>query len=106
MEEYAKEAVESGFPEQLKNRKIVWQALNYETPGNEHFATDYKLIAPNVVLAVYKDGKQSKWKDLNEVVDNVDNKIIFIDLMQKNVREFLLDLDSSLSKVKPENPQL
>jgi len=45
IEAYAKEAVETGFAEELKNGKIQWRIINYESPGNEHYATDYQIVA-------------------------------------------------------------
>jgi hypothetical protein len=88
IEAYAHEAVESGFAEQLKNKQIVWQVINYETSGNEHFATDYEVAAPIVVLAMFKDGNQVKWKGLPEVWEHVGDKPAFFDFVQKNLREF------------------
>jgi hypothetical protein len=89
IEEYAREAVESSFADQLKSKQIVWQIINYETPGNEHYATDYEIVAPNVVLAMFKDGKQLKWKGLPEVWEHVGDKPAFVDFVQNNLREFI-----------------
>ena len=64
IEKTAKEAVEAGFAEDLKSGRIEWRAVNYEEPGNEHFATDFKLAAPCVVLSTLRDGRQTSWKSL------------------------------------------
>ena len=37
IEAFAHEAIQSGFAEQLGQRRIVWRVVNYEQPGNEHF---------------------------------------------------------------------
>ncbi len=106
VEAFAREAVESRFADQLKAGKIVWQAINYETPGNEHYVTDYEIVAPNLVLAIYKDGKQAKWMGLKEVVDEAGDKAAFMDLLHKRLCEFLQDLDSNLSSMPfSENPK-
>jgi hypothetical protein len=89
IEAYAQEAVESGFADRLKSKQIVWQVINYETPGNEHFAADYEVVAPNVVLAEYQDGKQLKWKGLPEVWEYVGDKPAFINFVQTSLREFI-----------------
>ncbi len=89
IEAYAREAVESGFADQLKRKQIVWQVINYETSGNEHFAADYEVAAPNVVLAMFKAGKQVKWKGLPEVWEHVGDKPAFIDFVQTNLRQFI-----------------
>ena len=106
IEAFAREAVESGFADQLKARIIVWQAINYETPGNEHYVTDYEIVAPSVVLAMFKDTKQVKWRGLKEVVDEVGDKAAFTKLLQKRLHEFMQDSGSKLLNVpssdKPE----
>ena len=89
IEAYAHEAVESGFADELKTKQIVWQVINYETPGNEHFATDYEVAAPNVVLVMFKDGNRVKWKGLPEVWEHVGDKPAFINFVQTSLREFL-----------------
>jgi hypothetical protein len=89
IEAYAKEAVETGFANELKNGKVQWQVVNYESPGNEHYATDYEIVAPNVVLAMYQDGKQVKWKGLSEVWEFVGDKPAFITFVQNNLRAFI-----------------
>ena len=41
IEAYAQEAVETGFADELKSGKVQWQVINYESPGNEHYALEY-----------------------------------------------------------------
>ena len=67
--------------------------VNYEEPGNEHYATDFKLAAPCVVLASVRDGHQVAWKSLLEVWELAGNKPAFRGFVQKNLRE-QLDLGS------------
>ncbi len=89
IEAYAQEAVQTGFADELKSGKIQWQVINYESPGNEHYATDYEVAAPNVVIVMFKDGKQTKWKGLPEVWEHVGNKAAFFSFVQTSLREFL-----------------
>jgi len=89
IEAYAQEAVETGFADELKSGQIQWQVVNYESPGNEHFATDYEVVAPNVVLVKFKGGKQVAWKGLPEVWEHVGDKAAFVSFVQKSLREFV-----------------
>jgi hypothetical protein len=89
IESSAKEAVETGFAEQLKDGRLEWQVVNYEEAGNEHFAKDFDLAAPCVVLVTIRNGKQIDWKSLPEVWEHVGDKPAFIQFVQKNVKEFL-----------------
>jgi thiol-disulfide isomerase/thioredoxin len=95
IEAYAHEAVESGFADELKSKQIIWQVVNYETPGNEHFATEYQVAAPNVVLVMFKDGKQVKFLGLPEVWEHVGDKPVFIGFVQKSINDFLQEKGDS-----------
>jgi hypothetical protein len=98
IEAYAKEAVETGFGDDLKGGQIQWRIVNYEEPGNEHFATDYRLAAPCVVLVSMRDGKQVAWKSLPEVWELVGDKPEFLKFVQKNIRELLAERGTTRRK--------
>ena len=48
-----------------------------------------KVVAPNVVLVKFVDGKQARWKALPEVWQHVGDKAAFLDFVQNRLREFL-----------------
>ncbi len=89
IEAYAREAVQSGFPEQLEDRRIEWRVVNYEQPGNEHFLTDYKLAFPTVILVEVSGGSQAKWKNLDRVWQLVGDKWAFVEYVQQETRSYL-----------------
>ncbi len=89
IESYAHEAVRAGFAEQLKGGKLKWQVVNYESPGNEHFATDYEIFAPTVVLVEMSDGGQQEWKNLDRVWELVDDKDAFVQYVQSETETML-----------------
>lgn len=89
IEAYAREAVQSGFSKELGDGSVLWEVVNYEAPGNDHFATDYEIVAPMVVFVKFADGKQVDWKSVPEVWQNTDDKAAFLSLVQNSLREFL-----------------
>jgi hypothetical protein len=89
IEEYAQESVESGFAEDLKTGKVQWQVVNYQTPGNEHYALDYNLVSANVVLSKMKDGKQIDFRVLPEVWGHTGDKAAFFNYVKSSLMEFL-----------------
>jgi hypothetical protein len=91
IEAYAQEAVEAGFAAELKSGQIAWQVINHESPGNERYVADYGIVAPSVVLARFKDGKQVSWKALPEVWQHVDHKPVFLAFVQDSLRKFIQD---------------
>ena len=89
IEATAQEAVETGFADELKHGQIQWQVINYESPGNEHYAKDYEVVAPTVVLAKNAGGQQTNWKALPEVWELVNDKPAFVSFVQNSLREFM-----------------
>lgn len=89
LEAYSKEAVESGFAEQLKDSSIVFRVENFEQEGNEHFAKDYQLFSQSLILSRQHDGKETEWKNLDEIWKLVGNKEEYITYVQTEVNEFM-----------------
>ncbi|UCF69375.1 MAG: hypothetical protein JSV80_08915, partial [Acidobacteriota bacterium] len=67
LEAYSKEAVESGFAEQLKSGKIQWRSVNTDEAENTHFRDDYQLYTKSVILSEMKNGEEIKWKNLDKI---------------------------------------
>ncbi len=90
IEAYAQEAISTGFADQLDDGRLQWQVVNYELAENEHFATEYELIAPTVVLVEMDGGKQKQWKNLARVWELVhDDKAAFVKYVQEETRNLL-----------------
>ncbi len=56
VEAAARQAVRRGFLEPLKQGRLQWRVVDYQQPGNEHFAAEYQLVASSVVLVQLRDG--------------------------------------------------
>jgi len=89
LEAYSKEAVESGFAEQLKDSSIVFKVENFEKEGNEHFAKDYQLYSQSLILSRQHQGKETEWKNLDKIWKLVGNKQEFITYVQTEVTDFM-----------------
>jgi len=89
IESYAHEAVQTGFAAQLEGGEVQWRVMNYESPGNEHFATDYGFVAPIVVLVEMRDGAQQAWKTLDRVWELVDDKEAFLEYVRSETETML-----------------
>ena len=99
IESNAKEAVETGFADQLAGGQIQWAVVNYESPGNEHYATDYEVVAPTVVFVKLVGGQQVAWKALPEVWEHVGDDAALVNFVQSSLREFLGDSPTEPSAV-------
>jgi len=89
IEAYSREAVESGFPEDLKAGRLEWRVINVEEPGNEHFIQDYQLFSKSLVLVAKEGSKQTRWKNLQKVWTLVGDKEAFIQYVQDEIRAHL-----------------
>lgn len=89
IEAYTQEAIEAGFPAELQSRKLDFQVVNYDQPGNQHYQRDYEVVAPTVVITKWRDGKEVDWRNLNQVWEYVHDKSAFLAFVQNHVREFL-----------------
>ncbi len=89
LEAFSREAVESGFPEDLKAGRLEWHVINIEEPGNEHFAQDFQLVSKSLVLVGKEDSKQTQWKNLQDIWTLVNNKEAFIKYVQTEIRSYL-----------------
>lgn len=89
IEAYTAEAVTAGFPEELKDGRLVFQALNVDEKGNEHFVKEYKLFTKSVVIVDERTGKQVAWKNLPKVWELVGDKERFVRYIQEETRAYL-----------------
>lgn len=92
IEKYTKEAVEKRFKNELKSGKIVFQVVNVEIKGNEHFMRDYQLYTKSVVLSLLKNGKEVKFDNLTKVWEYLRNKDAFQQYIKAEIEKYLKEL--------------
>ena len=95
IEAYAHEAVETGFPEELKDGRLRWEIINYDEAGKEHYALQYEVVAPSLVLVMMDGNREIKWENLAEVWELVGDKPAFVDFVQEQVQAFLEECGES-----------
>ncbi len=89
LEEYASEAVSTGFAEQLAGGSLVWQIANFEEEPNKHLAAEYGLYTQALVVTKIQDGKVVRWKNLKEIWPLVSNKDGFVSYVQSQITSFM-----------------
>ena len=89
IEQYAHEALETGFPKELQSGTIEWLAVNVEEPQYQHFIGDYQLHTRSLVLVEMEGETQVRWKNLEQIWELVSNKGAFISYVQSETRTFL-----------------
>ena len=87
MEAYTRDALQSGFPDQLRSGRIELRVLDVQQPENEHFCQDYQLVGPAIVVVrLHRDGTTT-WDNLIEAVALQRDKARFIDFLRRKIRE-------------------
>ncbi|MCD6249147.1 MAG: hypothetical protein J7J98_02285 [candidate division Zixibacteria bacterium] len=89
LEAYSKEAIETGFEEELEQGGLEWRVVDYEEEGNEHYADTYALFTKAVILSHISDGQETGWKNLDKIWDLVGDKEKFIEYVKAETKAFL-----------------
>ncbi len=91
IEEWTKRAVNDGFPVELDAGRVVMKTANLDEPVNAHFNEDYRLNTQSVVLSDTRDGRETRWKNLEEVWELLDDQEKFLEYIRAEIREFLAE---------------
>jgi hypothetical protein len=89
IEAYSKEAIEKGFPDELKKGILEMQVVNYENPENQHFRKDYNLVSASLVLVNVINGKQTEFTNLKMVWQLTGHKDDFLKYVRKEARSYM-----------------
>jgi hypothetical protein len=89
LEQYSREAIETNFKDALASGTLEFKVINVEDKGNEHYTKDYQLYTKSIILSLLKDGKETKWINLNKIWEYVGNKKRFIDYVKSGVADLL-----------------
>ena len=88
LEAYAKEAVESAFPEAIARGEVEFRAVNVDRPENRHFIEDFQLTNKTVVVTEELDGKVERHVKLDDVWRLVGNHDAYLLYVQDAVRAY------------------
>lgn len=75
--------------EPVAEKRVVFRSLNVDEPVNAHFVKDYGLYTKSVVVSEVKDGKEVRWKNLDQVWHLLGNPESFQDYVEREVQAFL-----------------
>lgn len=91
IEAYSREAIEAAFAKEIKDGRLVFQPVNIELEGNQHFAKDYGLYTKSLILVNEVRGKAPEWKNLEKVWQLAHDKPRFVRYVQEATRGYLGD---------------
>ncbi len=90
IERFSQDAIQEGFPGEIYGGLLEYRVVNVQTPENRHFFDDYGLTSWALVLVDYREGRQTKWKNLDKVWELVlGDPSKFHDYVKGEVKAFL-----------------
>jgi len=92
LETYSRESVETAFAQEIKDKVVLFRAVNVDEPENKHYIKDFKLYTKSLVVALTRKGEVVHWKNLPEIWKHVRDRPRFEEYVQTGVKEFLKDL--------------
>ena len=67
IEAFTAEAVKTTYARQLADGSMQWKPVNTDEAPNRHFLKDYDLYTKSVIVSRIRDGKEVRWKNLEDV---------------------------------------
>lgn len=89
IEELTHEIVHQGFADKVASGRLDLRIVNIESPGNEHFETDFNLVSQSIVLVDVKSGKQEKWQNLEKIWELIGTEAEFRSYVEGAIRGYL-----------------
>ncbi len=89
IEEFSKQAIESGFVPEIAAHLLAWRSVNMEEKVNEHFIKDFDLTEPSLVLVRMEKGHPADWMVLKGVWDHLDDLAAFQQYVQMQTQMFI-----------------
>jgi hypothetical protein len=89
IENFTRITAEQDFTEELAANRLVFQVIDTDEPANRHYLKDYQLTTKAVVISRRSDGRETVWKDMEDVWDLVDDETAFRAYLAEQIREYL-----------------
>ncbi|RPH94762.1 hypothetical protein EHM69_06505 [candidate division KSB1 bacterium] len=88
IELYAREAVETGFSDEISAGTVEWHSYDIGLDEYKHYRDDYKLELKSLIMVDVRNGTPVRWKNCEKIWDLVNVKPDFLNYVQHEVREY------------------
>lgn len=92
IEAYTKETVGSKYKTEMENGLIEFHEINIDKPENEKYIEKYQLMTKQVIVAEYKKGKETKWKNLDRIWELLGDKEQFQMYQDMEISEWIKEI--------------
>jgi len=89
IERNAKDAIQRNFSKEIASGRLKFLPLNMEEKENQHFIKEYQLYSSSLILVKFRNGKQEKWENLQQVWFLIKDMEKFYQYVRDGVSQFL-----------------
>lgn len=89
MERLTKETIEKNFAKEIKSGLVEFRSVDVETSENGHYIKDYGLYTKSVIISEVKNGKEVRWKNLDQIWRKLGNRTEFSNYINQETRDFM-----------------
>ena len=88
-EALTKEVVDGSFADEVKKGRVEFRVVNVDDQENGHYVQDYQLYSKSVILSDTTDGKQTRWKNLEQIWEKVGDEDAYKQYIRDEVASYL-----------------
>jgi hypothetical protein len=89
IEEWARQAIEIRFAEEMASGIVEWRPVNIDEPANQHYEKEFGLRVQSLVMVRLANGERVTWKNLTAVWELVGDRAAFEEYVQTELRTLL-----------------
>jgi hypothetical protein len=85
MGSYSEEAVKTAFAKEIKSGTVAFYYIDFQDQKNAKLTKGYQVSGPALIVAKIANNKVVKYKDLENIWENVADKPAFLRYVQDNL---------------------
>ncbi|MDF1525272.1 MAG: nitrophenyl compound nitroreductase subunit ArsF family protein [bacterium] len=83
------EAIKNHFPEELEAGRLVFSVLDLDGEGSGQYEKKYNFFYNTVIVVDIENGKETRFKNLEEVWSLVEDKEAAVEYIRSEIAEYL-----------------
>lgn len=89
IERYAKQAVEDGFAERLRDGTLQWRVHDLDLEESRPFREQFQISTTALIVSAMEDGRPASWKNLDDVWIHVQDPEALSEYVRTEVAAFV-----------------
>jgi len=89
MEKMTKQTIEKDFAKEVKSGLVEFRSVDVELSENKHYIKDYSLYTKSVIISEVKNGREVRWKNLDQIWRKLRNQADFSKYISSETSAFI-----------------